>query len=114
MANWTVVMYEAADGEKVVLKEIQELGHEAGTDIIRAADKLCLLGLDAGESMARHIEGKIWELRPDRYRVLYFAARGQRFVFLRAFMKKTQKTPKSHIEMARRRMADYEARHGGD
>ena len=61
----------------------------------------------------KHVEGKIWELRPDRYRVLYFATSGQRFVFLRAFIKSTRKTPAGHIEMAQRRMADYEARRGG-
>ena len=33
MADWTVVMYQAADGEKVVLKEIQELSHTAGTAV---------------------------------------------------------------------------------
>lgn len=31
----------------------------------------------------------------------------------RAFMKKSRRTPKGHIEMARRRMADYEARQEG-
>ena len=113
MADWGVLLYEAADGERVVLEEIQALGHDASTDIIRAARKLCLAGLELRAPLVKPIEGKIWELRPDRYRVLYFATMGQRFILLRAFIKKTSKTPKGHIAMARRRMDDYLARHGG-
>ena len=71
MPDWIVVMYEAVDGEKVVLNEIQELGDDAGTHIIRAARLLCRLGLEAKEPLVKHVEGKVWELRPDRYRVLY-------------------------------------------
>ena len=55
----------------------------------------------------KHLEGKLWELRlTDRdgiARALYATAIGRRIVVVRAFVKKTQKTPHSEIELALRR-----------
>ncbi|WP_337993407.1 MULTISPECIES: type II toxin-antitoxin system RelE/ParE family toxin [unclassified Bradyrhizobium] len=52
-------------------------------------------------------EGKLWELRltgrDGIARALYVTAIGRRVVVLRAFMKKTQKTPRTEIELALRR-----------
>jgi phage-related protein len=59
------------------------------------------------EPYIKHIEGRIWEMRlrgRDRIaRALYLTARGRRVVILRVFVKKTQKTPRREIELARRR-----------
>ncbi len=59
---------------------------------------------------ARHLKGKLWELRISSgrltYRVLYFARAGRRFVLLHIFRKKTQKTPRREIDTALRRMAE--------
>ena len=59
----------------------------------------------AWESRTSNIlEGKLWELRLSGRagiaRALYVTAIGQRIVVLRAFVKKTQKTPRSEIEIA--------------
>jgi len=45
-----------------------------------------------------------------QHRTLYFAATGRRFVLLHAFTKKTQKTPPGEIDIAERRLADFEER----
>ncbi len=113
MANWTVRLYETSDGERVVAAELRALGHTATTKIIHAAARLMVDGTSATEPLVKHLGGDLWELRPDRYRVLYFAMIGQRFVFLRAFQKKTPKTPRGEIVTALKRMYDYRARHGG-
>jgi len=59
---------------------------------------------------ARHLKGKLWELRISSgrlgYRVLYFARACRRFVLLHIFRKKTQKTPRREIDTALRRMAE--------
>jgi phage-related protein len=51
---------------------------------------------------------KLWELREESgtniYRILYFMASGRRIVLLHAFQKKTRKTPRREIEVARIRM----------
>jgi phage-related protein len=60
-----------------------------------------------GEPHVRHLEGKLWELRlTGRDGIacaLYVTAIGRRVVVVRAFIKKTQKTPRAEIELALRR-----------
>jgi phage-related protein len=64
------------------------------------------------EPYIRHIDGRIWEMRlrgRDRIaRALYLTASGRRVVILRVFVKKTQKTPRREIELARRRAQEVE------
>ena len=66
---------------------------------------------DLGEIISvEHIEGKIWQLRVRNYRILYFAFHNKQFVLLRAFMKKTNKTPRREIEIAKSRLNEYTSR----
>lgn len=56
------------------------------------------------EPYVKHIEGRLWEIRligrDGIARALYVTASGRRVVILRAFVKKTQKTPRREIELA--------------
>ena len=47
-------------------------------------------------------------------RLIYFFFTGRRIIFLHGFQKKTQRTPRREIEIARRRMNDYLAQEGGE
>ena len=55
----------------------------------------------------KHLEGKLWELRmigrDGISRAIYVTASGRRIVVVRAFIKKTQKTPRRELEIARQR-----------
>jgi phage-related protein len=55
----------------------------------------------------KHLEDKLWELRitgrDGISRAIYVTASGRRVVILRAFIKKTQKTPPRELETARQR-----------
>jgi phage-related protein len=59
------------------------------------------------EPYIKHIEGPIWEMRlrgkDGIARALYVTATGRRVVILRVFAKKTQKTPRREVAIARRR-----------
>jgi len=110
--EWTVELYETAKGERLVETEITDLGPDGVAKVYRAIERLNVQGLSAGAPLVEHIEGKIWQLRPDRYRALYFATSGRVFVVLRVFIKKSQKTPPREIRTAESRMEDYEARQG--
>ncbi len=59
------------------------------------------------EPYIKHIEGPIWEMRlrgrDGIARALYVTASDRRLVILRVFTKKTQRTPRREIELARRR-----------
>ena len=61
-------------------------------------------GTAADEPYVKHLDGEIWELRPLRDRILFFAWDGSHF------MKRTQKTPKREIEKAKRLMEDFRER----
>ena len=71
---------------------------------------------DRGLSAARHVSGDLYEVRVDGNRVIYrvlFAeegARGRVLLALVAFNKKTQKTPLTTIQLAKRRLADWRRR----
>jgi phage-related protein len=72
------------------------------------AERIASAGLESlGASHVKHLEGKLWELRltgrDGIARALYVTAIGRRVVVVRAFMKKTQKTPRAEIELALRR-----------
>lgn len=60
----------------------------------------------------KHLEGKLWELRPLRDRILFVGWVGGDYVLLHVFMKKTQKTPVREIEKARRELEDLIERGG--
>ena len=62
-------------------------------------------GLAIGEPYIKHLEGEIWELRPLRNRILFVALFDDTFYLLHHFVKKTQKTPRSEIEKAKRELA---------
>jgi phage-related protein len=59
------------------------------------------------EPYIKHIEDRLWEMRlrgrGGIARALYVTATGRRVVILRVFVKKTQKTPRREIELARQR-----------
>jgi phage-related protein len=61
-------------------------------------------------AIAKHVRGKIWELRSEwsgnEYRFFYEAIMGQRFVILHAVQKKSQKLKEGDIVLAEQRYAD--------
>ena len=72
-------------------------------DYIRALKEY---GLQLREPYIKHLDGEIWELRPLRDRILFVVWHDGGFVLLHQFMKKTQRTPASEIEKAKRELAD--------
>ncbi len=75
---------------------------------LRLAERITSTGLQTlSEPHVEHLEGKLWELRLTGRdviaRALYVTAIGRRVVVVRAFVKKTQKTPRSEIELALQR-----------
>jgi phage-related protein len=62
---------------------------------------------DVGKPHVKHLRGKLWEMRMKGRdgigRAIYVVAKGQRVVVVHAFTKKTEKTPKSALELAEAR-----------
>jgi len=59
------------------------------------------------EPHVKHLEGPLWEMRMKGKdgisRAIYVTAKGRRVVVVRAFVKKTQKTPRREIDIALQR-----------
>jgi phage-related protein len=59
------------------------------------------------EPHVKHLEGRLWEMRmigrDGIAREIYVTASGMRVVVVRAFVKKTQRTPRRELELARQR-----------
>jgi phage-related protein len=93
---------------EAVAVEIGTLPPDMQARFLRLAERITAAGLESlGEPHVKHLEGKLWELRltgrDGIARALYVTAVGRRVVVVRAFVKKTQKTPRSEIEIALQR-----------
>jgi phage-related protein len=93
---------------EIVAAEIAALPADMQARFVRLAERIVAVGLEGlGEPHAKHLAGKLWELRltgrDGIARALYVTATGRRVVVVRAFVKKTQKTPPGEIELAMRR-----------
>ena len=94
--------------DDVVSAELEAWPQDLRAALTRIIERISSLGLERiGEPHVRHLEGKLWEMRPSGKRVegraLYVAASGRRVVIVLAFLKKTRKTPDRLIELALRR-----------
>jgi phage-related protein len=97
--GWTV---ETLDG--AVDAEVEALPEDMRARLARIAKLIEENGLErVGEPHVKHIEGRLWEMRMTGRsgisRALYVTAAGRRVVIVRAFIKKTQKTPRREIEL---------------
>ena len=94
--------------DETVAAEIAALPADMQARFLRLAERIVSAGLQSlGEPHVKHLEGKLWELRltgrDGIARALYVTAIGRRVVVVRAFLKKSQKTPRTEIELASRR-----------
>jgi phage-related protein len=91
-----------------VAAEIKALPADMQARFLRIADRIIQVGLEnVGEPHIKHLDGKLWEMRitgrDGIARALYVTATGKRVVVVRAFVKKTQKTPRNEIDLALQR-----------
>ncbi len=103
MTQWHVEILN-----ETVAAEILALPADMQARFVRIGERITAAGLDSlGEPHVKHLTGKLWEMRltgrDGIARAPYVAAVGRRVVVLRAFVKKTQKTPHGEIELALRR-----------
>ena len=70
--------------------------------IVAYLNKLEEYGTWIGMPFTRHLESGIWELRPLDDRILYALVENNKFILLNYFVKKSRKTPKNEIKIAKR------------
>ncbi len=102
--RWTVETLSAD-----VDAEIEALPPALQARLIRLMEMVEAVGLEqVREPHVKHVEGKLWELRAKAAegiaRGFYVTITGRRVVVLHVFVKKSQKTPKTALDIARQRM----------
>ena len=114
--KWEIEFYQDSHGNIPVQDFICQQSAKVEAKVYRYIDLLQDFGLSLGQPYIEKLAGsEVWELKirysSDRYRILYFASSGRKFILLHAFLKKTAKTPKSEIEVAQGRIFDYKVRY---
>jgi phage-related protein len=100
---WTVETLNSAVDE-----ELASLPADMRARLVRIGTIIEAVGFQGLPSdTVKHLEDKLWELRirgkDGIARAVYVTAIHQRVVIVRVFVKKTQKTPKHELEVARQR-----------
>lgn len=98
--TWTVEFLNEA-----VVAEIEALPVDMRARFTRIRELIEAHGLEKmREPHVKHLEGPLWEMRmigrDGISRAIYVTAKGMRVVVVRAFIKKTQKTPRREIRLA--------------
>jgi phage-related protein len=101
--TWSFVFLNAA-----VKAELDALPVDMRASFERIVQLVQAVGLErVHEPYIKHLGDRLWEMRlrgrDGIARALYVTAAGRRVVVLRVFAKKTQKTPRREIELARQR-----------
>ncbi len=101
--TWSVLFVNAA-----ARAELDALPVDMRARFERIVNLIGTHGLEkVREPYVKHLENKLWEMRlkgrDGIARSIYVAASGKRVVILRTFVKKTEKTPKQELELARQR-----------
>jgi len=94
--------------------ELAALPADMRARLVRISELIESVGLpNVKEPHVRHIRGQLWEIRlkgkAGIARALYVTAREQRVVIVRAFIKKTEKTPAGEIDLALQRAKELES-----
>lgn len=119
---YNIIFYEKKDGSIPIWDFLENLRTKALTSkdsriqYKQATLYIELLqnnGTYLPETITKHIEENIWELRPGNNRIFYFYNDNNNYVLLHTFRKKTKKTPRREIEQPKSERDDYLSSKGG-
>lgn len=105
--SWSVAFYVSSHGRSPVKEYLASLPLADRAKVARYLQLLQEFGPTLSMLQARHIEGKLWELRPDAHRLFYAILSGRRCIVLHAFRKTSRKAPRREIEQALRHLDDF-------
>ncbi len=107
-----VVFFQTSQGREPVREWIRSLPqaehHIIGSDLLAIQ-----YGWPLGMPLVRKLEEELWEMRStldNRIARVLFTVQGAVLVPLHGFIKKSQKTPKADLDLARRRLRELQRR----
>jgi len=104
--SWRIVFYKDARGRSPITDYLNALPVAEQAAAEEAFRLLREFGVSLGMPHAKHVNGKLWELRPGANRLFYVAHVGRRFVVLHAYRKQSQKAPQHELALAERRLTE--------
>lgn len=114
MDKFIIDFYTKEDGEQPAKEFMLALDAKMKAKIIKVLDLLENNGPLTGLPYSEHLENGIFEIRAKQStnitRVLYFFTIGRKIILTNGFVKKTQKTPRREIDLAKKYRLDYERR----
>ena len=109
-----VEFYKLENGERPVISFLNTLDKKMRTKAAMSLQLLEQYGNQLREPQSKYIEAGIFELRikfsGDITRIFYFFFRDNKIILTNGFIKKTQKTPRSELNKAKKYKLDYERR----
>ncbi len=113
---YEIVFYAKESGEEPAKEFIFSLDAKMKAKILRILDLLVEKGPSLRLPYSGSLGDGIFEIRAiqgsDITRVLYFFVQGEKIILTNGFVKKTQKTPREEMALAKKYRADYERRGG--
>jgi phage-related protein len=108
---FAVAFFKTRAGNQPALEWLRGL-EEDDRRIIGADLRAVQIGFPMGMPLCRSLGSGLWELRTNlsskREARMIFFQHGPKLVIVSGFMKKTQKTPESELETARKRKNEHE------
>jgi phage-related protein len=116
MAEFEVVFYEKENGDCPIEHFLTSLDIKMRAKMVGLLELLEEKGNGLREPYSKQIDDGIFEIRckvgSNITRILYFFYFEGKIVLTNGFVKKTQKTPREEIRLAKERRADYKERMG--
>lgn len=114
MSNFEVEFFEKDDGTYPAEEFILSQNTKMQVKLYRLLELLELRGNELREPYSKSLEDGIFEIRAVQgnniTRVLYFFVIGHKIILTNGFVKKTQKTPKSEVMLAKKYRQQYQER----
>lgn len=114
--NYEAIFYDLPDGTEPALDFIKSLDVKMRAKLERSINLLQQAGPELRLPYSEHLEVGIFEVRAKQgtniTRVLYFFFVGKKIILTNGFVKKTQKTPKNELTLARKYRDEYISRGG--
>lgn len=105
-----IIFYENRPGKSPVIKFLDSLTVSDQAIIASIFSRIESDKFQAKGANFRQLDGKLWEIKiktpTGGYRFLYVVMNSEEMIILHAFKKKTQKTPKKELSIARKRLME--------
>lgn len=101
-----ILFYKTRSGRLPVLEYINALQKHERARIWDALRQIERNGFSAIRVRFRQVEGKLWELKKDIYRIFYISNKEDEIVLLHAYKKEGQRLPIHEKEVALKRMKE--------